>query len=158
MTTTRDRLNALKEIDLTYLDKAEAKEFTVLLEELTKREFQEKSTSTFMHFVKSIWKEFINGDHHVKMAKAFDDIASGKLKRLIINMPPRHTKSEFASHLFPAYLLGKNPKLKIIEATHTADLAVNFGRKVRDLIDGEEYHALFPDTELKAEIKSIEVL
>ena len=89
MTTNRDRLDALKEIDLTYLDKAEAKEFTVLLEELTKREFQEKSTSTFMHFVKSIWKEFINGDHHVKMAKAFDDIATGKLKRLIINMPPR---------------------------------------------------------------------
>ena len=154
MTTTRDRLDALKQIDLTYLDKAEAKEFTVLLEELTKREFQEKSTSTFMHFVKSIWKEFINGDHHVKMAKAFDDIASGKLKRLIINMPPRHTKSEFASHLFPAYLLGKNPKLKIIEATHTSDLAINFGRKVRDLIDSEEYHELFPDTELKADSRS----
>jgi len=69
-------------------------------------------------------------------------------------MPPRHTKSEFASHLFPAYLLGKNPKLKIIEATHTADLAVNFGRKVRDLIDGEEYAALFPETELKADSRS----
>ena len=69
-------------------------------------------------------------------------------------MPPRHTKSEFASHLFPAYLLGKNPKLKIIEATHTADLAVNFGRKVRDLIDGEEYRQLFPETELKADSRS----
>jgi predicted phage terminase large subunit-like protein len=88
------------------------------------------------------------------MAKAFDDIATGKLKRLIINMPPRHTKSEFASHLFPAYLLGKNPKLKIIEATHTADLAINFGRKVRDLIDGEEYHELFPDTSLKSDSRS----
>jgi len=150
----KDKLKALKNIDLSHLDKAEAKEFTVLLEELSKREFQEKATSTFMDFVKSIWKEFINGDHHVKMAKAFDDIANGKLKRLIINMPPRHTKSEFASHLFPAYLLGKNPKLKIIEATHTADLAVNFGRKVRDLIDGEEYKELFPDTELKADSRS----
>ena len=154
MTTNKDRLAALRKIELDYLDKSEAKEFTILLEELEKREFQEKSTSTFMEFVKSIWKEFINGDHHVKMAKAFDDIATGKLKRLIINMPPRHTKSEFASHLFPAYLLGKNPKLKIIEATHTADLAVNFGRKVRDLIDGEEYHALFPETELKADSRS----
>jgi predicted phage terminase large subunit-like protein len=148
------KLAALKEIDVSHLTKAEAKEFTILLEELSKREFQEKSTSTFMEFVKSIWKDFINGDHHVKMAKAFDDIATGKLKRLIINMPPRHTKSEFASHLFPAYLLGKNPKLKIIEATHTADLAINFGRKVRDLIDGEEYHALFPETELKADSRS----
>jgi len=154
MKSKATKLKALKNIDLTHLTKAEAKEFTVLLEELQKREFQEESTSTFMHFVKSIWKEFINGDHHVRMAKAFDDIAEGKLKRLIINMPPRHTKSEFASHLFPAYLLGKNPKLKIIEATHTADLAVNFGRKVRDLIDGEEYKELFPETELKADSRS----
>ena len=154
MTSNADKLAALREIDVSHLSKAEAKEFTILLEELSKREFQEKSTSTFMEFVKSIWKEFINGDHHVKMAKAFDDIATGKLKRLIINMPPRHTKSEFASHLFPAYLLGKNPKLKIIEATHTADLAINFGRKVRDLIDGEEYHELFPDTSLKSDSRS----
>ena len=154
MTTNREKLKALRNINTSYLTKAEAKEFTVLLEELKKREFQEKSTSTFMDFVVTIWKEFISGDHHVKMAKAFDDIANGKLKRLIINMPPRHTKSEFASHLFPAYLLGKNPKLKIIEATHTSDLAVNFGRKVRDLIDGEEYHELFPDTELKSDSRS----
>ena len=154
MTTNRDRLAALRKIELDYLDKSEAKEFTILLEELEKREFQEKSTSTFLDFVKSIWEDFIEGDHHKKMAKAFDDIANGKLKRLIINMPPRHTKSEFASHLFPAYLLGQNPKLKIIEATHTADLAINFGRKVRDLIDGEEYHELFPETELKADSRS----
>jgi len=147
-------LKNLKNLDLSHLSKQEAKEFTVLLEELEKRDHQEISTSTFLNFVKSIWKEFINGDHHVKMAKAFDDIASGKLKRLIINMPPRHTKSEFASHLFPAYLLGKNPKLKIIEATHTADLAINFGRKVRDLIDSEEYKTLFPETELKADSRS----
>jgi len=154
MTTNREKLRALRNINTSYLTKAEAKEFTVLLEELEKREFQEKSTSTFMDFVVTIWEEFISGDHHKKMAKAFDDIASGKLKRLIINMPPRHTKSEFASHLFPAYLLGKNPKLKIIEATHTADLAINFGRKVRDLIDSEEYHELFPETELKADSRS----
>jgi len=154
MTSNADKLKALKNIDVSYLTKAEAKEFTVLLEELEKREFQEKSTSNFMNFVRSIWAEFIHGDHHEKMANAFDDIAEGKLKRLIINMPPRHTKSEFASHLFPAYLLGKNPKLKIIEATHTADLAINFGRKVRDLIDREDYRDLFPGTELKADSRS----
>jgi predicted phage terminase large subunit-like protein len=149
-----DKLESLKNIDLSHFTTAEAKEFTILLEELEKREHQLKSTSSFIDFVTSIWSEFISGDHHAKMAKAFDDIASGKLKRLIINMPPRHTKSEFASHLFPAYLLGKNPKLKIIEATHTADLAINFGRKVRDLIDSEEYNQLFPETELKADSRS----
>ena len=111
MTSNRDKLKALRNIDFSHLTKEEAKEFTVLLEELEKREYQEKSTGTFLDFVKSMWAEFISGDHHIKMAQAFDDIANGKLKRLIINMPPRHTKSEFASHLFPAYLLGKNPKL-----------------------------------------------
>ncbi len=149
-----DKLKSLKNVDLSHLTTAEAKEFTILLEELEKREHQIKSTSSFLDFVTAIWSEFISGEHHAKMAKAFDDIASGKLKRLIINMPPRHTKSEFASHLFPAYLLGKNPKLKIIEATHTADLAINFGRKVRDLIDSEEYNQLFPETELKADSRS----
>ena len=149
-----DKLKSLKNIDLSHLTTAEAKEFTILLEELEKREHQIKSTSSFLDFVTAIWSEFISGEHHAKMAKAFDDIASGKLKRLIINMPPRHTKSEFASHLFPAYLLGKNPKLKIIEATHTADLAINFGRKVRDLIDSEDYNQLFPETELKADSRS----
>ena len=149
-----DKLKSLKNVDLSHLTTAEAKEFTILLEELEKREHQIKSTSSFLDFVTAIWSEFISGEHHAKMAKAFDDIASGKLKRLIINMPPRHTKSEFASHLFPAYLLGKNPKLKIIEATHTADLAINFGRKVRDLIDSEDYNQLFPETELKADSRS----
>ena len=154
MSSNADKLKSLKNIDVSYMTKTEAKEFTVLLEELEKREFQEESTSTFMNFVKVIWSDFIEGDHHYKMAEAFDKIATGKLKRLIINMPPRHTKSEFASHLFPAYLLGKNPKLKIIEATHTADLAINFGRKVRDLIDRDDYNQLFPDTALKADSRS----
>ena len=84
MTTNKEKLRALRNINTSYLTKAEAKEFTVLLEELEKREFQEKSTSTFMDFVVTIWEEFISGDHHVKMAQAFDDIANGKLKRLII--------------------------------------------------------------------------
>jgi predicted phage terminase large subunit-like protein len=147
-------LDDLRKVDLSYLSKEEAHEFAVLLEELEKRDNQEKSAASFHDFVEIIWPDFIDGAHHRKMAEAFDRIASGKLKRLIINMPPRHTKSEFASHLFPAYLLGKNPKLKIIEATHTADLAINFGRKVRDLLDTEEYHAVFPKTELKSDSRS----
>ena len=147
-------LDELRDIDLSFLSKEEAKEFTVLLEELDNRERRDASSASFLDFVKNIWPEFIEGEHHRKMAEAFDRIAKGKLERLIVNMPPRHTKSEFASHLFPAYLLGKNPKLKIIEATHTADLAINFGRKVRDMIDSEDYLTIFPGTELKADSRS----
>ena len=54
----------------------------------------------FIAFVKHGWPDFIEGRHHKDVAKKFNDIANGKTKRVIINMAPRHTKSEFASYLF----------------------------------------------------------
>ena len=73
----------------------------------------------FMSFVKHVWPDFIEGSHHKRVAKKFNDIANGKIKRVIINMAPRHTKSEFASYLLPAWMVGRNPKLKIIKSTNT---------------------------------------
>ena len=102
----------------------------------------------FLSFVKYSWPEFIEGSHHKIINKKFNDLAKGKIKRLIINMPPRHTKSEFASYLLPAWMIGKNPKLKIIQATHTADLAIDFGRKTKNLVDEQNYRDLF-DTRLQ---------
>ena len=101
----------------------------------------------FLSFVKYVWPEFIEGSHHKKINKKFNDLAEGKIKRLIINMPPRHTKSEFASYLLPAWMVGLDPRLKIIQATHTADLAVDFGRKTKNLVDQPNYKELF-DTRL----------
>ena len=106
-----------------------------------------KIKKDFLSFVKYVWPEFIEGSHHKKINKKFNDLASGKIKRLIINMPPRHTKSEFASYLLPAWMVGLDPRLKIIQATHTADLAVDFGRKTKNLVDQENYKQLF-DTRL----------
>ena len=73
----------------------------------------------FMKFVKHVWPDFIEGSHHKIVAEKFNQIAEGKIKRLIINMPPRHTKSEFASYLLPAWMVCRNPKLKIIQSTNT---------------------------------------
>jgi predicted phage terminase large subunit-like protein len=101
-------------------------------------------TKNFLSFVKYVWPEFIEGSHHKIINKKFNDLAEGKIKRLIINMPPRHTKSEFASYLLPAWMIGKKPKLKIIQATHTADLAIDFGRKTKNLVDEPSYRELFP--------------
>jgi hypothetical protein len=81
-------------------------------------------------------------------------VARGELKRLIINMAPRHTKSEFASFLFPAWFMGRDPKKKIIQATHTTELAVNFGRKTKNLIESDEYREIFPDVRLAADSKA----
>jgi predicted phage terminase large subunit-like protein len=113
----------------------------------------ERSRSSFLFFVQQMWPGFISGRHHQIMANAFERIAEGKLKRLIINMPPRHTKSEFASYLLPAWFLGKFPQKKIIQTSHTSELAVGFGRKVRNLVQSEEYKKVF-QTKLSADSKA----
>jgi hypothetical protein len=115
---------------------------------------REKCQTNFLEFVKAMWPGFIHGRHHAVMAKKFEAIVEGKLKRLIINMPPRHTKSEFASYLLPAWFLGKYPNKKIIQSSNTAELAVGFGRKVRNLVDGETYAKIFPNVALRHDSKA----
>lgn len=115
---------------------------------------REKAQVDFASFVKEMWPGFIDGRHHKVMGKKFQEIADGKLKRLIINMPPRHTKSEFASFLLPAWFLGKFPGKKIIQTSNTAELAVGFGRKVRNLVDSEQYAKTFPNVHLRSDSKA----
>jgi predicted phage terminase large subunit-like protein len=125
-----------------------------LLAEARKVGTQEKAKNDFMAYVKYVWPNFINGRHHEKMAQAFERVAEGKTKRLIINMPPRHTKSEFASYLLPSWFLGRFPDKKIIQTSHTAELAVGFGRKVRNLVDSDRYKDIFPQVALQADSKA----
>ena len=108
----------------------------------------------FIKFAHEMWPGFIDGRHHKIMAQKFQEIAEGKCKRLIVNMPPRHTKSEFASYLLPAWFLGKFPGKKIIQTSNTAELAVGFGRKVRNLVGSEQYSKIFPDVTLKSDSKA----
>ena len=115
---------------------------------------REKAQDNFMDFVHQMWPGFINGAHHKLMAKKFQEIADGTCKRLIINMPPRHTKSEFASFMLPAWFLGKFPDKKIIQCSNTAELAVGFGRKVRNLVGSDAYHKVFPEVGLKSDSKA----
>ena len=113
-----------------------------------------KAKENFLDFVKAVWPEFISGYHHKKIAEKFQQLKDKKLKRLIVNMPPRHTKSEFASYLLPAWIMGHAPKTKIIQATHTGELAFRFGRKVRNMMDHEDYKRVFKDVELSADSKA----
>ena len=84
----------------------------IRLEKLKDRELCQQK---FIKFVEKVWPTFISGAHHKRMADAFERVARGEGKRLIINMPPRHTKSEFASYLLPAWFLGKFPQKKGIQ-------------------------------------------
>ena len=111
-------------------------------------------SKSFLTFVRAMWPEFIAGNHHKIIAEKLERVATGDLKRLIVNMPPRHTKSEFASFLFPAWMIGKNPNMKIIQATHTTELAVGFGRKVKNLLERDDYMEVFPESKLSADSKA----
>ena len=145
---------ALVKAKINSLPLQDQKEMLDLIMELEEAKEKEASRSDFLTFVKKMWPAFIGGRHHKIMADAFERVANGELKRLIINMPPRHTKSEFASYLFPAWFLGRYPEKKIIQTAHTAELAVGFGRKVRNLISQEDFQAVFPGIELSSDSKA----
>ena len=121
-----------------------------------------KGRTDFLYFVTQVWPDFIyrkakhktQWGHHQIIADKFDRIADGSLKRLIVNMPPRHTKSEFASYLSPAWIIGKNPKAKIMQVSHNAELSQRFGRKVRNLVDSEEYKKVFQNVTLSQDSKA----
>jgi len=115
---------------------------------------QEVGKDDFLTFIDHVYPGYKVGPHHKRLAKIFEDIANGKKRRVIVNIAPRHGKSEMISYLAPAWFLGKYPNKKIIMASHTADLAVNFGRRVRNLVGSEAYRDVFPQIELQADSKS----
>ena len=133
----------MKSEDLEKLPPDVKKEFMKYAIKLAEKKTQSAAHSDFLTFTKHVWPEFIEGDHHKKIAEKFNRLAKGECKRLIINMPPRHTKSEFASNLLPAWMVGRKPDLKIIQTTHTTELALRFGRKAKTLIDSPEYQQIF---------------
>jgi len=141
------------DIDINKLPSEAKKEFLRYKIKLEEKRKESAIRDDFMSFVKYVWPDFVEGSHHKIMAEKFNKVARGELKRIIINMAPRHTKSEFSSYLMPAWMIGKNPKLKIIQATHTTELAVRFGRKAKHLIDSEEYQKIF-NTKLREDSKA----
>jgi hypothetical protein len=143
----------LDNLDISKLPSDVRKTFLRLKVLHAEKKIQSKAKEDFLSFVKVVWPEFVEGAHHRHIAKKFNQLANGEINRLIINMPPRHTKSEFASYLLPAWMVGRNPKLKIIQATHTGELAIRFGRKAKNLIDSDHYKKIF-STKLQEDSKA----
>lgn len=154
------------ERQLPHLDPRHKARVLELLEERDKLARLQDAREHFLPFVNQVWPDFVSGAHHAIMAEAFERVANGTCKRLIIDMPPRFTKSEFSSWLLPAWFLGKNPKKKIIQTSNTENLAAGFGRRVRNLIDGESltgeettgsasaYQQIFPNIRLAQDSKA----
>jgi len=100
----------------------------------------------FLKFVKHTKKDYQTNWHHRVLAQKLQLFADGKIKKLMVFMPPQHGKSELTSRRLPAYLLGLNPKLKIVGCSYSADLARSFNRDVQRIVDSDEYKEVFPKT------------
>jgi predicted phage terminase large subunit-like protein len=106
----------------------------------------------FDEFITYMRPDYHMGWFHRRLAAALDrfaqDVVAKKSPRLILEAPPRHGKSEQASRLLPAFLLGLDPNLEILSTSYGDALAYEFCANVQKLVDSEKYHALFPDTRI----------
>ena len=148
-----EEVKALERV-LPTLSAKEKAELLADLEERTARASKTIGQDSMLGFATHVYPGFKIGPHHKKLSRIFEDVIAGNKKRVIINIAPRHGKSEFSSYLFPAYFLGKYPDKKIIMGTHTSGLSEDFGRRVRNLIESEEYQELFPATKVADDQKA----
>jgi predicted phage terminase large subunit-like protein len=111
-----------------------------------RRACREQARLHLLPFTTYTKPDYVTNWHHMELARKLDEVAAGRCQRLMIFMPPQHGKSELVSRRFPAYMLGQNPDLRLICATHTADLAVSMNRDVQRIMAGEAYGQVFPKT------------
>jgi len=151
----------LSEAELRYLyqnlhtlSRTEQEEILKIAEELERRRHAERCRNDLIAFCKHMQPDYKVGKHHRILANLLMEIADGKKDRICVNIPPRHGKSQLVSIYFPAWFLGKHPDKKVLMVSHTTDLAVDFGRKVRNIIDSDAYRSVFPTVSLAADSKS----
>ena len=132
----------------------EVVEIDRLVDELDARKRNKLAYDDLIEFCKAMQPDYIVGKHHRILADMLMAIEQGDKDRICVNIPPRHGKSQLVSIFFPAWFLGRNPNKKVMMVSHTTDLAVDFGRKVRNLIAIEAYKAIFPTVNLAADSKS----
>ena len=140
--------------NLHLLPKDDQAEILEALEVLNKRKLVEQRKTSLLAFIKHIDPEYKIGAHHRRLALILEDMAFGRKSRAIVNIAPRHGKSQLVSIYYPSWYIGNFPHKNIMMVSHTSDLAVEFGRKVRNLVDSQAYREVFPDVALAADSKS----
>jgi predicted phage terminase large subunit-like protein len=140
--------------NLDNFTEAEVTEIEKMVDELDARQKNQVAYDDLIEFCKRMMPDFIVGKHHRILADMLMDIEKGVKDRACVNIPPRHGKSQLVSIFFPAWYLGRNPDKKVMMVSHTTDLAVDFGRKVRNLLGLADYKAIFPTVKLATDSKS----
>jgi len=140
--------------NLHVLTPVEQEEMLRITEELGRRKVAQRCKTDLIAFCKAMQPDYMVGRHHRVLANLLMEIAEGKKDRICVNIPPRHGKSQLVSIYFPAWFLGNQPSKKVLMVSHTTDLAVDFGRKVRNIINSDVYKGIFPTVTLAADSKS----
>jgi hypothetical protein len=141
-----DNLDAFSDEEILEIDR--------MVDELHNRKANKVAYDDLIEFCKRMMPDFIVGKHHRILANMLMGIERGDKDRICVNIPPRHGKSQLVSIFFPAWFLGRNPGKKVMMVSHTTDLAVDFGRKVRNLISTDDYRAIFSTVRLAQDSKS----
>jgi len=140
--------------NLDKFDDTELVEVLASLEELERREYASRCFDDLIAFCQHMDPNYKVGKHHRRLADLLMAMERGDEDRIGVSVPPRHGKSQLVSIFFPAWYLGRNPDKKVLMVSHTADLAVDFGRKVRNLVNSPAYKDVFPTVSLSADSKS----
>ncbi len=111
------------------------------------------STPSFVDFARAVSSGIEITQFHDVYYRILEQFAHGKIKKLIVTMPPQHGKSHGATTLLPAYILGLNPDLRLAIASYSASLATKFNRRIQRIIESKEYAELFPETKIKTGTK-----
>ena len=132
----------------------ELAEIDKIVDELSVRNKNKAAYDDLIEFCKRMQPDYKVGRHHRILADQLMALEDGSKDRVCVNIPPRHGKSQLVSIFYPAWFLGRNPGKKVMMVSHTTDLAVDFGRKVRNLIATESYVEIFPEVALAVDSKS----
>ena len=149
-------MRSKSEVDalLRGLSPAEMADMLVLLEELDERKRITLAQNDFLSFIGAVDANYKFGTHLKRLGNLLMGVEVGEHDRIAVSMAPRFGKSQMISIYYPAWYLGKHPDHKVIVASHTADLAVDMARKVRNLMQTDEYRRIFPNVAIAADAKA----
>lgn len=137
----------MTDLDLAQMDLSEfSPSERLLLEEYIRRQQLRAKGESFLDFVLHVYPDFVVEEIHVLIARHFEMLRAGEIDRLLISMPPRAGKSLMSSQLFPAWWMGQFPKDQILHTSYASALVDKFGRYIRNMITGDDYQRVFPNT------------
>jgi len=139
---------------LQHLPDFEKAELLALLDELEARKRVSICQNDFLAFIAALDTTYKFGTHLKRLGALLMQVEQGHKDRVAVSMAPRMGKSQMISIYYPAWYLGRHPDHKVIVASHTAELAVDMARKVRNLMQTAEYRQIFPKTTIAADAKA----